>query len=177
MSMTLRIEIFPNDLGPTVDFYTGVLDFDLVRMSQPPRPPMWPSSEVWSSWGRLPGRITAQIVIIGARHRCRAGAGGGRRGGRAGPGPKPRLAHRRRADCQTVGSARLPPPGPQRLLPAHHTALRPICRSDGSPPRSRPPLAGLAMGRVDPRRRSAADAADSTGERCCDLVAVAKLKW
>ncbi len=31
MSMTLRIEIFPNDLGPTVDFYTGVLDFDLVR--------------------------------------------------------------------------------------------------------------------------------------------------
>jgi catechol 2,3-dioxygenase-like lactoylglutathione lyase family enzyme len=29
--MTLRIEIFPNDLGPTVDFYTGVLDFDLVR--------------------------------------------------------------------------------------------------------------------------------------------------
>ena len=31
MSMTLRIEIFPNDLGPTVGFYTGVLDFDLVR--------------------------------------------------------------------------------------------------------------------------------------------------
>lgn len=31
MSMSLRIEIFPNDLGPTVDFYTGVLDFDLVR--------------------------------------------------------------------------------------------------------------------------------------------------
>jgi lactoylglutathione lyase len=31
MSVTLRIEIFPNDLGPTVDFYTGVLDFDLVR--------------------------------------------------------------------------------------------------------------------------------------------------
>jgi catechol 2,3-dioxygenase-like lactoylglutathione lyase family enzyme len=31
MGMTLRIEIFPNDLGPTVDFYTGVLGFELVR--------------------------------------------------------------------------------------------------------------------------------------------------
>ena len=33
MSMTLRIEIFPNDLGPTVDFYTGVLNFDLTWLT------------------------------------------------------------------------------------------------------------------------------------------------
>ena len=31
MTMTLRFEIFPDDLGPTADFYTRVLGFRLVR--------------------------------------------------------------------------------------------------------------------------------------------------
>ena len=31
MTMALRIEIFPNDLGPTVQFYVDVLGFELVR--------------------------------------------------------------------------------------------------------------------------------------------------
>ena len=31
MSMTLRIEIFPARLGPTVDFYSQVLGFDVLR--------------------------------------------------------------------------------------------------------------------------------------------------
>jgi lactoylglutathione lyase len=31
MTMTMRVEIFPNDLGPTVRFYADVLDFQLVR--------------------------------------------------------------------------------------------------------------------------------------------------
>jgi catechol 2,3-dioxygenase-like lactoylglutathione lyase family enzyme len=31
VSMTLRTEIFPVRLGPTVDFYTGVLGFAVLR--------------------------------------------------------------------------------------------------------------------------------------------------
>ena len=62
MGMTLRIEIFPNDLGPTVDFYTGVMDFRLVRDESA----YAPSSEVTSNWGGCAGQTTAQILAIGA---------------------------------------------------------------------------------------------------------------
>ena len=130
MSMTLRIEIFPNDLGPTVDFYTGVLDFDLVR-----------------------DESAAEAAYVAfERGEVKLGAA-------ARPDHRPDRDHRRpptgvelvlevddveaeldrvrsrgwpieeELSCQTVGPARLPPPGPQRLLPAHHAALTPIYRT------------------------------------------------
>jgi predicted enzyme related to lactoylglutathione lyase len=67
MSMTLRIEIFPNDLGPTVDFYTGVLNFDLVRDESAAEAAYVALERGDVKLGRLRGRITAQIVIIGGR--------------------------------------------------------------------------------------------------------------